>query len=257
MSGRSTRIATAGVVLLLSLAPGISACGSSGDSEAGDLKVFAAASLTEAFTELGQVYEREHDGAGVTFSFASSSDLAGQINAGAPADVFASADEPNMEKVVDTGSNLDRPVNFAGNVLEIAVPKGNPGKVELLDDLAKGNLKVALCAPEVPCGNAAKELLDLVGVKASVDSYEPDVKAVLTKVELGEVDAGLVYHSDVLAAGEKIDSIRIPQTDRVVNTYPIVVVKGGENPEGGQDFIDLVVSDQGQKELAKWGFRSP
>lgn len=219
--------------------------------------MFAAASLTEAFTELGKVYEEQNDGSTARFSFGASSDLAGQINAGAPADVFASADEPNMAKVVDAGSNAGEPVSFAANVLVIAVPKGNPGQVESLEDLADKRLKVAVCAAEVPCGNAARRLFDIVGVKASIDTEEPDVKAVLTKVELGEVDAGLVYHSDALAAGDRIEAIEIRQADRALNTYPIVTVKDGPDPRAGQGFIDLVQSDQGQKTLEKWGFRSP
>jgi len=249
-------LALALTVALVS-ASGLAACGGSGNSGNGDITVFAAASLTEAFTELGKVYERQHDGARVTFSFAASSDLAGQINNGAPADVFASADEPNMDKVVAGGDNVGEPAAFAGNVLEIAVPKGNPGKVGSLADLSGPDLKVAVCATEVPCGNAARDLFKVVGVEGAVDTYEPDVKSVLTKVELGEVDAGLVYHSDAIAAGDRIDSIRIPQAGRVVNTYPIVVVDGGDNPAGGQDFADLVLSDPGQAELEQWGFRSP
>lgn len=219
--------------------------------------MFAAASLTEAFTELGKIYEQEHAGSKVVFSFAGSSDLAAQIKNGAPADVFASADKPNMDKVVADGDNVGEPVDFAANVLEIAVPKGNPGKVSSLTDLADRNLKVAVCAPEVPCGNAAKQLFKVTGVKAGVDTYEPDVKSVLTKVELGEADAGLVYHTDVIAAGDRIDSIPIPETGKVVNTYPIVAVDGGGNPKGGQDFVELVTGEKGQTELKKWGFRSP
>ncbi len=247
--------------VLAAVAPvfGLVACGS-GDSDSGaggELTVFAAASLTEAFTNLGKQYEAEHDGAKVKFNFASSSDLAAQINQGAPADAFASADEPNMAKVVDADLAEGEPRAFAGNVLEIAVPKGNPGKVESLADLADQSLKVAICDVEAPCGNAATEVFEKAGVDASIDSYEPDVKSVLTKVELGEVDAGLVYHSDVLAAGEKIDSIEIPEKDQVVNTYPIVMVKDAPNPEGGQDFIDLVLSDDGKAELEKWAFRAP
>lgn len=251
------RVLTLALTLVPVSTPGLAACGDSGDSRDGDITVFAAASLTEAFTGLGEAYELEHDGARVTFSFAASSDLAGQISNGAPADVFASADEPNMDKVVAGGDNVGEPVAFAGNVLEIAVPKGNPGRVESLSDLSDPDLKVAVCAPEVPCGNAATELFRVVGVKGDVDTYEPDVKSVLTKVELGEVDAGLVYHSDALAAGDKIDSVRIPQAGQVVNTYPIVVVDGGNNPTGGQGFTDLVLGDRGRAELKKWGFRSP
>jgi molybdate transport system substrate-binding protein len=250
-------LAIAGALIL---AIGVVACGSSDDSDSGDsgdLTVFAAASLTEAFTNLGKQYEAEHDGAKVKFNFASSSDLAAQIDQGAPADVFASADEPNMQKVVDADMADGDPQAFAGNVLEIAVPKGNPGKITGIDDFSDKDLKLAICDLEAPCGNAATEVFDKAGVDASIDTYEPDVKSVLTKVELGEVDAGLVYHSDVLAAGDKIDSIKIPQADQVINTYPIVVVKDAGNPEGGQDFIDLVLSDDGQAELAKWGFRAP
>jgi molybdate transport system substrate-binding protein len=244
----------------LILAIGLVACGGSDDSDSGDggdLTVFAAASLTEAFSDLGKQYEAEHDGAKVKFNFASSSDLAAQIDQGAPADVFASADEPNMQKVVDADMTDGDPEAFAGTVLEIAVPKGNPGNVKSLDDLSREDLLVAICDVEAPCGNAATEVLGKAGVDASIDSYEADVKSVLTKVELGEVDAGLVYHSDVLAAGDKIDSIRIPERDQVINVYPIAVVKGAGNPEGGQDFIDLVRGDDGQAELAKWGFRAP
>lgn len=254
------RVVRLAAVLLLGLTVtfGLAACGDSADDPAdGDITVFAAASLTEAFTELGKAYEQEHEGSKVTFSFAASSDLAGQISNGAPADVFASADEPNMDRVVANGANVGEPVAFAGNVLEIAVPKGNPGNVKSLADFSNPDLELAVCAPEVPCGSAARQLFGVVGVKDDVDTYEPDVKSVLTKVELGEVDAGLVYESDVLAAGDRIDSIRIPQTGKVVNTYPIVVVDGGVNETGGQDFVDLVTGAKGRAELKKWGFRSP
>lgn len=252
------RVVAASLALLLVGSLGLAACGSGSKGSAdGDITVFAAASLTESFTALGKVYEKEHQGSTVTFSFAASSDLAGQVNSGAPADVFASADEPNMKKVTDAGSNAGEPVNFAANVLEIAVPKGNPGKVKGITDLGRTNLTVAACATEVPCGSAARGVFAKAGITGAIDTFEPDVKSVLTKVELGEVDAGLVYHSDVLAAGDKIDSIPIPKADQVVNTYPIVVVKDGKNQKGGQAFIDLVLSKRGKQELKRWGFRSP
>lgn len=257
---RTTGKQFAATLATLALAFGLFACGSSDDSgsgDGGDLNVFAAASLTEAFTNLGKQYEAEHEGVEVKFNFASSSDLATQIDQGAPADVFASADEPNMQKVVDAGMADGKPQDFASNVLEIAVPRGNPGKVTGLEDFSDKSLKLAVCDPEAPCGNAAVEVFGSAGVDAAIDSYEPDVKSVLTKVELGEVDAGLVYHSDVLAAGDKIDSIEIPEKVQYINVYPIVVIKDAGNPEGGQDFIDLVLGDQGQAELAKWGFRAP
>lgn len=247
------------VLAAVVLSLGLVACGGSDDSSGGgeELTVFAAASLTEAFTELGKKYEADHDGASVKFSFASSSDLAGQIEQGAPADVFASADEPNMQKVVDSEMADGEPEPFAGNVLEIAVPKGNPGGVKGIDDFSEKDLKLAICDLEAPCGNAATKVFRKAGVRPSIDSYEPDVKSVLTKVELGEVDAGLVYHSDVLASGDKIESIPIPEQDQVVNIYPIVAVKGAANPDGARSFMDLVLSQQGQSELEKWGFRAP
>ena len=254
-----TGVRLASCFAALALSVGLLACGSddSNSEGDGDLTVFAAASLTEAFTELGKQYETGHEGATVKFNFASSSDLAAQIDQGAPADVFASADEPNMDKVVDSGMADGEPQAFAGNVLEIAVPKGNPGKVESLSDFSDGGLKLAICDLEAPCGNAAAQVFEKAGVDASIDSYEPDVKSVLTKVELGEVDAGLVYHSDVLASGDRIDSIAIPEKFEVINTYPIVVIEGAGNPEGAREFIDLVLSTEGQAELKKWGFRAP
>mgnify|MGYP002397399212 CR=1 FL=1 len=249
----------AGLLALFALAGGLAACGSdnSGSPDESKVTVFAAASLTEAFTSLGRKYEAENEGVTVEFSFASSSDLATQIYQGAPADVFASADVPNMQKVVDAGMADGEPEEFAGNVLEIAVPKGNSGNVRSLSDFSNGSLRLAICDLAAPCGNAAGGVFKKAGVDASIDSYEPDVKSVLTKVELDEVDAGLVYRSDVLAAGGRIESIVIPARDQVVNTYPIALVNGAGNPGGGREFIDLVLSDRGQAELAKWGFREP
>ncbi|MBK8294897.1 MAG: molybdate ABC transporter substrate-binding protein [Solirubrobacterales bacterium] len=150
---------------MLLLAFGLSACGDgeSDESVDGKITVFAAASLTEAFTDLGKVYEDEHEGSKVVFSFAASSGLASQINSGAPADVYASADEPNMQKVAGEKMIEGEPRNFAGNVLEIVTPKGNPGEVKSLSDLANEDLTVAVCAPEVPCGSAAKTLFEKEG----------------------------------------------------------------------------------------------
>lgn len=244
---------------MVALGGALAGCGSddSESGEGGDVTVFAAASLTEAFTVLGQEFEREHAGLEVEFSFGASSDLAGQIDQGAPADVFASADESSMQRVVDSKMADGSPEAFAGNVLEIALPKGNPGEVRGLNDLAEGELLVAICDLEVPCGAAATEVFEKAGVQPSIDSYEPDVKSVLTKVEMGEVDAGLVYRSDVIAAGESIDSVTIPKRFEVVNTYPIVGIKGSGNPEGARQFIDFVLSEAGQAEMKKWGFREP
>lgn len=246
------------VFAVLLLGAGAIACGSedSGDG-AGKVTVFAAASLTEAFTGLGKLYVEENEGAGIEFSFAASSELASQIDAGAPADLFASADEPNMAKVVEAGNSNGDPRPFAGNVLEIAVPPGNPGDVKGLDDFARKGLLVAVCDVEVPCGKAASQVFEKAGVEPAIDSFESDVKSVLTKVRLGEVDAGLVYHSDVLAAGNEIDSIPVPTRYEVVNTYPIVLVKDAPNEEDAEEFIDIVLSQAGRDELEKWGFQDP
>lgn len=247
------------VLSALVIVTGLVACGSGESSGRGGEKVtvFAAASLTEAFSEIGRQFERENAGTEVEFSFGASSDLAGQIDQGAPAEVFASADEVNMQKVVESGMNGDEPVAFAGNVLEIVVPIGNPAEVSSLEDLSDEDLLVAVCDVEVPCGNAASRVFSKVGLEPAIDSYEPDVRAVLTKVELGEVDAGLVYHSDVLAAGDRIQPIRIPEAFEVVNRYPIVTIKGSGGTEGATDFIDLVLSDAGRSVLKRWGFREP
>lgn len=242
---------------MLILALSISGCGGDSGHSSGKFTVLAAASLTEAFVELGEIYETENPGSEVTFSFAGSSELAAQINSGAPADVFASADEAGMQVVVDEGMVEGKPEDFASNVLEIAVPDGNPGGVEELADVGRKDLKVAVCAPEVPCGNATGTLFEATGVEGSIDTYEADVKAVLTKVELGEVDAGLVYRSDVVAAGDTIESIPIPDAAQATNTYPIALLKEGGNQSGGQEFIDLVLSRTGQAELKRAGFQSP
>lgn len=256
--GPSSPAAFAAVAVACLLPLGFAACGDRpADSADGKVTVFAAASLTEAFTTLGKVYEAEHEGSEVVFSFAASSELAAQIDAGAPADVFASADEPSMRKVADRQLAEGEPVNFASNVLEIATPKGNPGGVHSLSDLADEDLTVAICAPEVPCGTAAETLFEKTGIDGSPDTFEPDVKSVLTKVELDEVDAGLVYHSDVVAAGDRIDSIAIPDAGLAVNRYPIALLRESGNRTGGQQFIDLVLSETGRDELEKRGFRGP
>lgn len=261
---RATDRLIAFLVALALISTGVIGCGRSSDSgrsdpgsETGDLTVFAAASLTEAFTEIGRQYETKNRGAEVTFNFASSSDLAAQIDQGAPADTFASADELNMQKVTAAGMADGEPTYFAGNVLEIAVPKGNPGNVQSLDDFARKDLIFAICVVEAPCGSAAIEVFQEAGVDPAIDSFEADVKSVLTKIEIDEVDAGLVYHSDVVAAEGKIESIKIPRRNQVVNRYPIVVVKGAGNPQGGRDFIHLVMSSAGQAELSNRGLRAP
>ncbi len=226
-------------------------------SALGEVTVLAAASLTEAFTTLGDQLEKDHPGTTVRFSFAASSELATQITSGAPADVFASASPSTMDQVVQAGGADGEPVVFVRNRLQIAVPAGNPADVTGLADFAKKDLKIALCAPEVPCGDAANRAFEAAGVTAAPDTLEPDVKAVLSKVSLGEVDAALVYRTDVIAAGDDVEGIDFPEAADAINDYPIVVLADAPNAEGAQAFVDLVESPQGAAVLAKAGFEQP
>jgi molybdate transport system substrate-binding protein len=229
--------------------------GTSGPS--GKIVVLAASSLTESFTALAQAFEAEHPGTTVSFSFAASSELATQIEQGAPADVFASASPATMAQVSDAGDTAGQPVTFVRNTLEIAVPAGNPAKVTGLADLAKKDLTIALCAPEVPCGAAADKVFAAAKVTPAPDTLEADVKATLAKVTLGEVDAALVYKTDVIAAGDKVEGIDFPEAAGAVNDYPIVVLKDAGKPATAQAFVDLVMSAAGQKVLSEAGFQLP
>ncbi len=219
----------------------------------GTINVFAAASLTGTFTQLGKDFEAAHPGVKVVFNFAGSSALAQQINQGAPADVFASAAPKNMDQVTDKGAAT----TFVKNKLEIAVPKGNPGKITGLKDFADKNKKIAICAVQVPCGAAAKKVFDATKIVAQPDSLEQDVKAALTKVSLGEVDAALVYKTDVLAAKDKVEGIEFPEADKAINEYPIATLTEAKNPDGAKAFVDFVLSAQGTKVLTAAGFDAP
>lgn len=223
----------------------------------GTLTVFAAASLTGVFTELGHRLEKDNPGLTVRFNFAGSSALATQLTQGAPADVFASADQAQMAVVTKAGLQKGDPQVFTQNVLEIAVPKGNPAHVTGLKDFANPNLKIAVCAPQVPCGAAAQKVFAATNTHAVPDTQEQDVKAALTKVELGEVDAALVYTTDVNAAGDKVQGIPFPEAADAVNTYPVCVLKAAPDPAAAQAFVDLVRSPVGQQALTAAGFRSP
>ena len=253
-----SRIRSAAVLLVAALV--LAACGddsSGGGSGAGspaEIKVFAAASLTAAFTELGAQFTAADGGTRVSFNFAGSQALATQIQQGAPADVFASADVPNIDKV---GRLVGDPQVFAGNLLQIVVEKGNPKGVKGLDDLAGSDLKVVLAAEEVPAGKYAKQILDRAGVSVRPVSREDNVKAVVTKVSLGEADAGIVYVTDVTAGGDQVEGVDIPEEQNVVATYPIATVKASKAQDKAQAFMDLVLSDQGQQVLKKYGFLPP
>ena len=229
--------------------------GSGGQKLSGDVVVFAASSLTEAFGKLGKDFEAAHPGVHMKFSFAGSSDLAPQITSGAPADVFASASPTSMDDVVKAGATASKPVMFARNRLEIAVPPDNPGNVKGLEDFARPELKIAVCAPEVPCGEAAQEIFDIGHVKAKPDTLEQEVKAVVTKVELGEVDAGLVYQSDVQVAGDKVQGINFPEAAKAINDYPIATLADAPNPAAAKAWVKFVLSPHGQQTLENFGFQ--
>lgn len=223
----------------------------------GTLTVFAASSLTGVFGTLGKQLTAANPALHVRFDFAGSSALATQITQGAPADVFAAASQKTMAPVTDAKLAQGTPAVFAENELEIAVPTGNPGHVTGLADFAKPGLKLAICAPSVPCGAAAATVFAAAGVTAKPDSLEEDVKAALTKVSLGEVDAALVYTTDVLAAGNRVEGIRFPEAAQAVNTYPICVLSTAPDKAAAQAFVDLVRSAAGQAALKAAGFRTP
>ncbi|AUS79977.1 molybdate ABC transporter substrate-binding protein [Actinoalloteichus sp. AHMU CJ021] len=219
--------------------------------------VFAAASLTEVLTELGAEFERGHPGTSIDFNFAASSALAQQIAAGAPADVFASASPEPMDQVVDLDLVAEPPVIFAANRLQIVVPSGNPGGVIGLADFADPDKVIALCAPAVPCGGAAREVLELAGIDAKPDTYERDVRATLTKVRLGEVDAALVYRTDVLVAGDEVRGVDFPESERVVNDYPLAALAEASDADLASAFVDYLRSPAAEDVLRTAGFDVP
>ncbi len=216
------------------------------------LTVLAAASLTDVFAELGDRFEAEHPGVDVRLSFAGSASLVAQAVQGVPADVLATASRATMADAVAAEVAAD-PVVVAGNALVIAVPSDNPGQVTTLADLADPARTVVMCAPQVPCGAAAVQAFDGAGLTPAPDSLEQDVRAVLTKVVLGEADAGLVYATDVQAAGGAVRGIAIP--DAPVNDYLIAILTGTGRPALAQDFVDLVRSPAGRETLSAAGFQ--
>lgn len=262
---RSRRLAAVAVAAVLVLAA--AGCGDDGGAAGsgadgagnGDttLTVFAAASLTSTFEQLGEEFESAHDGVDVQFSFGGSSDLVSQLQEGAPGDVFASADTANMDKLTADDLQAGDPQEFATNTLEIATPPGNPAGVASFADLADPDLKVVVCAPEVPCGAATAKLEEATGVELSPVSEEQSVTDVLGKVTSGEADAGLVYVTDVTAAGDDVTGVAFPESDQVVNTYPIVALEGSEHRDLAQEFVELVLSPAGRDVLAQAGFGAP
>lgn len=235
------------------LLAGATGCGGSDGNGDITLTVFAAASLTESFTAIGKEFEKQHPKTRVEFSFGASSDLATQVDQGAPADLIATASTTTMDLV----DQAEAPKDFATNSMEIAVPAGNPAHIQTLKDLTRNGVKLAVCQAEVPCGAVAAKVFANAHVTVQPVTEETDVKAVLTKVSLGEVDAGIVYVSDVKTAGTSVTGVPIPDEVNAVTTYPISVVGGTKQQQRAEQFERLVLSSSGRRALAASGFAKP
>src|SRR6202521_668904 len=254
------RARVVGALGLTVTAPLCSSCGTSAPAGSpalsGTITVFAASSLNEGYTAIGKEFQKSHPGTMVTFTFGGSSMLVSQIQQGAIGDVVASADQPNMQKLIDAGLTAESPIVFARNDLEIVVGKGNPKPTTSLADLARSGLVIVLCAPAVPCGRYAAQALQKAGLSVKPASQGADVKAVLNKVALGEGDAGIVYVTDVKAAGNSVEGVTIPPALNVVAEYPIAILKDSQNRALARAFISYVLTD-GRRILAQYGFTNP
>jgi len=237
---------------LLCLLP-LTACGGSDDDTT--LTVLAAASLTETFTELGHEFEQQHDGVTVKFAFDSSATLAQQATQGAPADVLATADQTTMDSA--KSAQAETPQVFATNVMVLATPADNPAQIQKFSDLDKSSVKFVVCVPTAPCGKIGQALLEQNNITGKPVSQEVDVKSVLAKLTEGEADAGIVYTTDAVAAGDQVTTVAIPGTDQQTTTYPIVTLKQSDHEDLAQDFVDLVTGSTGQQILQKAGFGNP
>jgi molybdate transport system substrate-binding protein len=263
MRNHSARMGVA-VICLAIVAMLAAACGTSSSSTvrttsasqkvSGTVVVFAAASLKDAFDQIGKQFEQANPGVSVKFNYAGSSSLATQIKQAAPADVFASADTTNMDTVTNDNLASD-PKNFASNTLEIMVGAGNPKHIKSVADLANSDVKVAVCASDVPCGKYTQEIFNKASVTVHPVSEETSVSSVVTKVTLGEADAGVVYTTDVKAAGDKAAGVAIPANQNVTAEYPIVALKDAPNKDGATAFINYVLGSAGQKVLQSFGFK--
>lgn len=254
MTPRLRQVLALSAAALALASAGCSNAPSQSGTDAKTVTVFAAASMKPTFTILGKTFESSHPGVTVTFNFAGSQTLAEQITQGAPADAFASANDANMKTVTDAGLASGEAKLYATNQLAIAVPPDNPAKISAFADLAKPGLKLVVCAPAVPCGAATVKLEQATGVKLSPVSEEQAVTDVLSKVQAGEADAGLVYKTDVLSAGDTVKGIDFPESTKAINNNSIVALKNGPQAALGQQFVDLVLSADGQKVLADAGF---
>ncbi|MEJ3656953.1 molybdate ABC transporter substrate-binding protein [Actinomycetes bacterium KLBMP 9759] len=260
MTLRTAAACLAGAALVLAGCGGGSTAPQASQSEqpaARTLTVFAAASLKDTFTELGERFETDNPGVTVTFNFAGSSDLAQQIVNGAPADVFAAASESTMKTVTDASLTSAAPTIFATNVLQIATVPGNPQGIASFADLAKPGLKVVVCAPQVPCGAAVEKIEKATGVTLTPVSEEPDVKSTLGKVTSGDADAGLVYVTDVAAASGTVQGVTFPEAAQAITTYPVAVVKNAPHAELAASFQQLVTGADAKLVLRAAGFGTP
>jgi molybdate transport system substrate-binding protein len=229
----------------------------SGSSVEGELLVSAAASLTDAFAEMESAFEDANPDLDVVLNLGSSSALREQILEGAPADVFASADTSNMDQVAEAAEISGEAEIFVTNSLQIAVPTGNPAEVTGLEDFAREELLIGLCAEDVPCGDFGRQALAKAGVIPSIDTNEPDVRALLTKIEAGELDAGITYLTDVLSASGRVEGLEIPAEMNIVAEYPIATLAGAPNPDAAVVWVEFVLSEEGQAILTSYGFTSP
>jgi molybdate transport system substrate-binding protein len=251
-------VAAAGVVLLAGCVAPTPAATETAESDtlSGTVTILAAASLTESLDQLAAAFEAAHPQVDVVLSYGGSSALAEQIVSGSPADVFFSANEATMKTVTDAGLTVE-PTVLLTNVLEIAVPAGNPGGVTGLADFADADLTIALCDPAVPCGSAAQRLFAATGITPSPDTLEEDVKAALAKVALGEVDAALVYVTDVRAAVAEVEGIEVPEAGQAINRCPISLLVDAPNPTAARAFLDFVSSPDGIRVFTDAGFGAP
>ena len=253
MSTRALRVASAGLALALFVSSG---CASTGDADQRRLSVLAASSLTDAFSTLAARFERTY-GVDVRLSFAGSSSLAQQVVDGAPADVVATADQESMALVSDAGLAATDPTLFATNTLVIVTPRDNPAGITTVRSLADPDVSVALCAPEVPCGRAAADVLRVDRVQITPVTLEPDVRSVLAKVRLGEVDAGIVYVTDARSAGSEVRTVPLRNAATVVSRYPLAALRSASEPVLARQFVRLVLSPAGQQVLHREGFGTP
>jgi molybdate transport system substrate-binding protein len=246
------------IVFSLLVVAGLAGCGSSNDEPRNQsIIVFAAASLKKSFTDIGEQFKTDNPGTSVEFNFAGSSDLVTQLVQGAGADVFASADTNNMVKAEQAELVDGKPVDFASNTLTIVTAPGNPKQVASFADLNKPGVSVVVCAAEVPCGSATARVENATKTELKPVSEESSVTDVLNKVTSGQADAGVVYVTDALAAGDKVAAVNFVESSVAVNTYPIAVLKDAQKPDLAKKFVDLVTGEYGQKTLSEAGFAKP